>query len=321
MPSAPTVDRFIGFELGPMFVPYGRIPSLDAYRGLLGIPQCIGAKHSSLSRQAGVGPPGRPRRAAARLPRAHRQRPGHRHGRCTGRTTCWACRPSPPRPSPPATACGPTAIPASTSSTTCCSTWASSPSAPRCPAYRHDAAMAFVLRGWATQRRHPAGRAPPSRGRPGRAGRHPRAAGGAGVSARLTQVKKLDTLDDLRAHLDALGVELPVADEVEPDGVLSTPVEVRDGSRRHAHRCPTASRCCPWRGGTAPPTAVPPTWCAAGGAASAPAAAAWCGARPPRCAPTAGPTPTSWCSDETTVDDAGRAPRPARPRPGGRRCS
>jgi dihydrodipicolinate synthase/N-acetylneuraminate lyase len=46
------VDRFIAFELGPMFVPYGRIYSLDAYEGLLGIPQCIGAKHSSLSRSA-----------------------------------------------------------------------------------------------------------------------------------------------------------------------------------------------------------------------------------------------------------------------------
>ena len=45
------LDRFIGFELGPMFVPYGRIVSLDTYRGLLGIPQCIGAKHSSLDRQ------------------------------------------------------------------------------------------------------------------------------------------------------------------------------------------------------------------------------------------------------------------------------
>ncbi len=46
------LDRFIAFELGDMFVPYGRIYSLDAYRGLLGIPSCIGAKHSSLSRQA-----------------------------------------------------------------------------------------------------------------------------------------------------------------------------------------------------------------------------------------------------------------------------
>jgi dihydrodipicolinate synthase/N-acetylneuraminate lyase len=45
------LDRFIGFELGPMFVPYGRIPSLDAYAGLLEIPTCIGAKHSSLSRR------------------------------------------------------------------------------------------------------------------------------------------------------------------------------------------------------------------------------------------------------------------------------
>jgi dihydrodipicolinate synthase/N-acetylneuraminate lyase len=45
------VDRFIGFELGEMFVPYGRIPSLRAYEGLLGVAACIGAKHSSLSRQ------------------------------------------------------------------------------------------------------------------------------------------------------------------------------------------------------------------------------------------------------------------------------
>ena len=45
------VDRFIGFELGTMFVPYGRIVSLDTYRALLEIPQCIGAKHSSLDRQ------------------------------------------------------------------------------------------------------------------------------------------------------------------------------------------------------------------------------------------------------------------------------
>ncbi len=47
-----TVDRFIGFELGPMFVPYGRIFGLDAYRGMMEIGACIGAKHSSLSRRA-----------------------------------------------------------------------------------------------------------------------------------------------------------------------------------------------------------------------------------------------------------------------------
>jgi dihydrodipicolinate synthase/N-acetylneuraminate lyase len=45
-------DRFIGFELGPMFVPYGRIYPLSTYEGLLGVASCIGAKHSSLSRAA-----------------------------------------------------------------------------------------------------------------------------------------------------------------------------------------------------------------------------------------------------------------------------
>lgn len=45
-------DRFIGFELGPMFVPCGRIYSLAAYEALLGVASCIGAKHSSLSRAA-----------------------------------------------------------------------------------------------------------------------------------------------------------------------------------------------------------------------------------------------------------------------------
>jgi len=45
------VDEFIGFELGAMFVPYGRIPSLGAYEAMMGIRSCVGAKHSSLSRQ------------------------------------------------------------------------------------------------------------------------------------------------------------------------------------------------------------------------------------------------------------------------------
>ena len=45
-------DRFLAFELGPMFVPYGRIYDLDAYRGLLGIDACVGAKHSSLDRMS-----------------------------------------------------------------------------------------------------------------------------------------------------------------------------------------------------------------------------------------------------------------------------
>jgi hypothetical protein len=43
-------DRFLAFELGPMFVPYGRIYGLDAYQALMKISTCAGAKHSSLDR-------------------------------------------------------------------------------------------------------------------------------------------------------------------------------------------------------------------------------------------------------------------------------
>jgi dihydrodipicolinate synthase/N-acetylneuraminate lyase len=45
------VDRFVAFELGAAFAPFGRIYSLDVYRGLLGIRSCVGAKHSSLHRE------------------------------------------------------------------------------------------------------------------------------------------------------------------------------------------------------------------------------------------------------------------------------
>ena len=44
------VDAFVGFELGTMFAPFGVIYGLDVYEGLLQIPACIGAKHSSLDR-------------------------------------------------------------------------------------------------------------------------------------------------------------------------------------------------------------------------------------------------------------------------------
>jgi len=44
-------DAFLAFELGVMFAPFGRIYSLDTYRGLMGIKKCTGAKHSSLSRE------------------------------------------------------------------------------------------------------------------------------------------------------------------------------------------------------------------------------------------------------------------------------
>jgi len=43
--------RFIAFELGTMFAPFGKIYDLAVYEDLLGFKECIGAKHSSLSRQ------------------------------------------------------------------------------------------------------------------------------------------------------------------------------------------------------------------------------------------------------------------------------
>lgn len=43
-------DRFIAFELGPQFAPFGKIHSITAYEAIVAIPSCIGAKHSSLSR-------------------------------------------------------------------------------------------------------------------------------------------------------------------------------------------------------------------------------------------------------------------------------
>ena len=44
------VPEFLGFELGTMFVPFGRIWDLDTFRALMAVPQLKGAKHSSLSR-------------------------------------------------------------------------------------------------------------------------------------------------------------------------------------------------------------------------------------------------------------------------------
>ncbi|MGI8711225.1 MAG: dihydrodipicolinate synthase family protein [Acidimicrobiales bacterium] len=45
------VDRFIGFELSTEFSPTGTIWDLDTYAGVMAVPACIGAKHSSLQRR------------------------------------------------------------------------------------------------------------------------------------------------------------------------------------------------------------------------------------------------------------------------------
>ncbi|MEM6472908.1 MAG: dihydrodipicolinate synthase family protein, partial [Planctomycetota bacterium] len=47
---ASACDRFYGFELGTMFAPFGKIYPLDVFEQLMTINQCVGAKHSSLSR-------------------------------------------------------------------------------------------------------------------------------------------------------------------------------------------------------------------------------------------------------------------------------
>jgi dihydrodipicolinate synthase/N-acetylneuraminate lyase len=44
------VPRALGFELSPVFAPFGRIYDLATWERLLDIPQLVGAKHSSLDR-------------------------------------------------------------------------------------------------------------------------------------------------------------------------------------------------------------------------------------------------------------------------------
>ena len=43
-------------------------------------------------------------------------------------------------------------------------------------------------------------------------------------------MKRLDSVDRLRAHLEALGVDIPVADAVDPAGALATPVRFTDAN-------------------------------------------------------------------------------------------
>jgi dihydrodipicolinate synthase/N-acetylneuraminate lyase len=44
-------DAFIGFELGTMFAPFGKIYALETFHELMRLKKCTGAKHSSLSRE------------------------------------------------------------------------------------------------------------------------------------------------------------------------------------------------------------------------------------------------------------------------------
>ncbi len=73
-------SRFIAFELGTMFAPFGRIYELETFAGLLSVKECIGAKHSSLDRMLEWQRLQLARRAATGFPGAHGQRSRHRHG-------------------------------------------------------------------------------------------------------------------------------------------------------------------------------------------------------------------------------------------------
>ena len=44
-------NALVGFELSDVFAPFGKLYSMDVYRGLLGIDRLIGSKHSSLNRE------------------------------------------------------------------------------------------------------------------------------------------------------------------------------------------------------------------------------------------------------------------------------
>lgn len=44
-------DKFIGFELTTDLAPFGAIYDLDTYAGMMAVPQCVGAKHSSFHRE------------------------------------------------------------------------------------------------------------------------------------------------------------------------------------------------------------------------------------------------------------------------------
>ena len=44
-------DKFIGFELTTELAPFGAVYDLETYAGMMAVPQCVGAKHSSFHRE------------------------------------------------------------------------------------------------------------------------------------------------------------------------------------------------------------------------------------------------------------------------------
>ena len=288
-------DRFIGFELGPMFVPYGRIYSLAAYEGLLGVASCIGAKHSSLSRALEWD----------RLAVRDRVRPDFHVFTGNDLAIDMVCYGSDYLLG--LSAFAPDAFAERDRR------WAAGDRAfhelndllqylgafafrAPVPAYRHDAALFLSLRGRIASDATPSGA--PRRPDSDRAGprRHRRTARGDAVTDRHRPGE---------AAPHARRAARPVATRsASTSSSASTTPSTRRAARRRRSRSPTVppapapsatgSRCCRWRAGTATPTVHPPTWCAGGGAASARAEPSSSGAVKPSPSPTTGaPTPVS----------------------------
>ncbi len=225
---AERTDRFIAFELGPMFVPYGRIYPLETYRELLGIAGCVGAKHSSLSRQAewdrlALRDTIRPDFAvltgndlaidmvcygsdyllglAAFAPDlfARRDRAlggGRRRLRGAERRAAAPRHVRLPRPGP------------------------------RVPPRRGDVAPAAGLDRRRRRGARRPGTAGGGSGRPSRAGRRARAA----RMSPLVQVRRLADVEAFTRHCTTVGVDLPIDPVVEAGGPLTAPLVIRDGS-------------------------------------------------------------------------------------------
>ena len=300
--SPPSADRFIGFELSPVFHPDGRIWDLDTYRAVLGIPQCIGAKHSSLERQPEWD----------RLRLRDEVRPDflvltgndlaidmvmygsdYLLGLSTfapaefaARDRCWADGRR--RRLPPPQRRAPVArhhrLP---------------PAGARLPPRRRAVLPAARV---GRQRRHPGGRAAPS----GVGARAARAASLAALEAvargerrDFPQVKTLKRADAFLAHLDDARRHACPSPTRPTSTRWPRPIEVAGRPLRQPLRAS-----CRWRGGTAPTTGGRPTSCAGAGSASARAAPGSCGAaRPSPCAPTGGPTRHQLCLGPSSADD------------------
>ncbi len=179
--------------------------------------------------------------------------------------------------------------------------------------------MFLQLRGWASTDATPAGAPRRPESRPGRAGRH-RPTGWtsccdapipAGQEARHARAVARRTWPSSASTCPSTTTVDPAVCSPQARRSATAARATVDGRQPVRHRCR-------WRGGTAPPTARPPTWCGAAGSASPRAAPVWCGARRPRCVRDGRANPNQLVIDETTVDELAAAALAPGSRPGRR---